>query len=367
MASLGSVIARRGLVLLFSYIIILILVAAIMEGSGFSQKIYEAEVQESVRADIQALIRAGRPISQTELESLRKNLTFYYKQLYGLIDEQGNPIPPYVRMWRLVFNSLMFNFGVSTKESVAQLVNRLPPIPVMDVIAIVLPRTIVMVTVAEIIMIVIALLIAPKMAYHHGSFLDRLLISYFALFNAIPYWWLGMLFIFIFSYQLRLYPPSLRGVMSYINNFWQNPLGNFVSIVYLASLPIITIVIAGLGGWLYSFRAMTLRIVREDFVNVAKAKGLPEDYILRRYVLRVSLPPVITSVILSLATSLGGFIITESVFDWPGMGTLYYVAITTGDTNTVMGLFVLTVGVYIVARFLLEIIYVALDPRVRAR
>jgi peptide/nickel transport system permease protein len=367
MSGLGRVIARRGLLLLLSYIAILILVAAVMEGSGYSQRIYEAIVRESVQGDIQALLRGGRTLSPTELEVIRKNLTLYYQQMYGLVDEKGNPIPPYVRMWKLVLNSLILNFGTSTKDSVAQLANRLPPIPVIDVIAVVLPRTIIMVTVAEAIMAAAALLVAPKMAYRHGSLLDKLLISYFAVFNAVPYWWLGMLFILLFSFRLGLYPPSLRVVMTYINNFWQDPLGNFINIAYLASLPIATIVIAGLGGWLYSFRAMTLRVVREDFVFVAKAKGLPEDYILRRYVLRVSLPPVITSVILALAASLGGFIITESVFDWPGMGTLYYVAITTGDSNTIMGLFVLTVGVYIIARFLLEIIYVALDPRVRVR
>jgi peptide/nickel transport system permease protein len=131
--------------------------------------------------------------------------------------------------------------------------------------------------------------------------------------------------------------------------------------------PILTIVIAGLGGWLYGIRAMVLRVIREDFVTVAKAKGLPEKEITSKYVLRVALPPVITSVILTLAGSLGGFIITESIFDWPGMGTLYYLAITSGDTNTVMGLFVITVGVYVLARFILELIYIVLDPRIRVR
>ncbi|MEM4434346.1 MAG: ABC transporter permease subunit, partial [Thermosphaera sp.] len=93
----------------------------------------------------------------------------------------------------------------------------------------------------------------------------------------------------------------------------------------------------------------------------------PERDIARKYILRVAISPVLTSVILSLAYSLGGYIITESVFDWPGMGSLYYAALTTGDTPTVIGLFVVTVGVYVIARFILEILYIVLDPRVRAR
>ncbi|MEM1634577.1 MAG: ABC transporter permease [Thermosphaera sp.] len=367
MPGAGYVIARRGLILLFSYVMIIIIVAAVMEATGYTQRIYESIVRESVQAEIQALVRAGRQLSPTELEQLRKDLEVYYSKMYGLIDEDGNPIPPYVRMWILVKNALTFNLGRATKESVAQLASRLPPVPVNELIAIVLPRTVVMITVAYIIMAAIALSLAPRIAYRHGGLLDRAIISYFAIFNAIPLWWLAMVLILVLGYQLRIFPTNMRPISTYMMTFWNDPVNNFVQIVYYAALPIITIVIAGLGGWLYSVRAMVLRIVREDYVVVAKAKGLPERDIARKYILRVAISPVLTSVILSLAYSLGGYIITESIFDWPGMGSLYYAALTTGDTPTVIGLFVVTVGVYVIARFILEILYIVLDPRVRAR
>jgi len=367
MPGLGYVILRRGLMLLTAYLLIIVLAAAIMEYTGFTQKLYESLVREAVQGDIQAILRSGQSFTPTQLEELRKELTLYYSKMYGLVDMQGNPIPPYMRMWRLIIDSLVLNFGYSTRESIAQLANRLPPIQVIDLIATVLPRTIIMVTIAEIIIVLIALKLGPRIAYHHGSLADKLVISYFSLFNAIPLWWFAMVMIYLFAYQLRVFPPNLRGVLVFLNNFWENPLFNFIQIAYYASLPIITIVIASLGGWLYGIRAMVLRVTREDFVMVAKAKGLPEKEIMSKYILRVSLPPVVTSVILTLAGSLGGFIITESVFDWPGMGTLYYLAITNGDTNTVIGLFVITVSVYILARFILEIIYVIIDPRVRVR
>jgi peptide/nickel transport system permease protein len=369
MPSAARAVIRRGLMLLIAYLATIVLVAAVMEGTGYAQKLYEAIVRESVSAEIQAIARAraGQTLSPTELEELRSKLTFYYSVMYGLIDEQGNPIPPYLRMWNLVKNSLILNFGYTTKDSVAQLANRLPPVPVIELIASVLPRTIIMITIADLITVAIALKLGPRVAYRHGSLIDKAVIFYFALFNAIPLWWFAMLLIALFAFQLRIFPPSLRGVLVCINNFWNNPVNNFLNIVYYATLPILTIVIAGLGGWLYGIRAMVLRVIREDFVTVAKAKGLPEKEITSKYVLRVALPPVITSVILTLAGSLGGFIITESIFDWPGMGTLYYLAITSGDTNTVMGLFVITVGVYVLARFILELIYIVLDPRIRVR
>ena len=125
------------------------------------------------------------------------------------------------------------------------------------------------------------------------------------------------------------------------------------------------VVVSFLGGWFYSVRAVAIRVVSEDYVVVAKAKGLPERMVTRRYVLRVIAGTVMTFLILGLAGSIGGFIITESIFDWPGMGTLYYIAIRTGDGPTILGLIYITTLVYIIGRFILEVLYVVLDPRVR--
>ncbi|MEM4486863.1 MAG: ABC transporter permease, partial [Zestosphaera sp.] len=119
------------------------------------------------------------------------------------------------------------------------------------------------------------------------------------------------------------------------------------------------------GPWIYSIRAMLIKIVKEDFVTAAVARGLPEKQVLRRYIIRPSISPILTNVLLGLAGTLGGYIITESVFDWPGMGTLYYAAITGGDAPTILALTYVFTLVYVVARFILEILYVALDPRVR--
>lgn len=366
MARPEVVILRRGVILAISYIIIVILIAAILEGSGYSMRIYEAMVREAVNAEIMALRRGGN-VSPTFIEEYKKNMTIYYMRVYGLVDDKGNIIPPYVRMWTLVWRALRLDLGKTTSYSVAELVPTVPPVDVFHVIATILPRTIIVVTVGEIIAALIAVKFGPRIAYKHGSFTDKLIVTYAAIMNAVPLWWLAMIFLYVFAYQLKLFPRSMRGVAVAFYYFWRDPLGNFISILYHITLPLIVFLIAILGGWLYSFRAMLLRIVREDFVMAAKARGLPEALITKKYILKPSLPPVLTTIILALAGSLGGFIITESVFDWPGMGTLYYSAIESGDSVMIMALFIVYVLVYLAARFILEILYIIVDPRVRVR
>ncbi len=273
--------------------------------------------------------------------------------------------PWYVRVIPLVINTLTGNLGDTNNPTVTDVAGMQSPAPVSAVILACLPRTVIMLTIAEIICMAIALPLAPKIAYHYGTKIDRLVVSYAALFNAIPVWWLGLVFIFIFSYQLHIFPATSRPIIKFINTFMSNPIGNLLGIAHYVTLPIITIVITFLGGWFYSVRAVVLRIIREDFVTVAKAKGLPESMIVRKYIVRVAAPPIVTYVILALAGSLSGMIITESIFDYPGMGTLYYAAIQAGDVPTILGLTYVLTGVYIAARFFLEVLYILLDPRVR--
>ncbi len=98
---------------------------------------------------------------------------------------------------------------------------------------------------------------------------------------------------------------------------------------------------------------------------MARAKGLPESVIERRHILRVAAPPIVTSLMLGLAASLGGAILVETVFNWPGMGRLYYDAILAADETVIVALTFIFTLIYIIARFILEILYLVLDPRIR--
>ncbi len=320
--------------------------------------IYPANVTVSKPVD-EVAIRIPPPQNCIMISQLISQYRAKLEELYGLNK------PWYDRVLPLVWRTLTFNLGETKQPTVTGVAGLPAPAPVSAVILACLPRTIVMLTIAEIICFAIAIPLAPKIAYHYGTLLDRLVVSYAALFNAIPVWWLGMVFILLFAYMIPIFPPQAMPIIDHINHFFQNPPYHLAMIIYYAALPIITIVITFLGSWLYSVRAVVLRIVREDYVMVAKAKGLPERDIIKKYIVRVAAPPIVTYVILALAGSLGGMIITESVFNYPGMGSLYYAAIQAGDVPTILGLTYVLTLVYIIARFVLEVLYIYLDPRVR--
>ena len=111
---------------------------------------------------------------------------------------------------------------------------------------------------------------------------------------------------------------------------------------------------------------MTMSVAQEDHVQAARAKGMPEGTVLRRHILRVAAPPIVTGLILGLAGSLGGSILVETIFNWQGMGRLYFEAVAgTPDEALIVALTFVFTLLYVGARFVLEVLYVLLDPRVR--
>ncbi|MET1128383.1 MAG: ABC transporter permease [Thermoproteota archaeon] len=352
-----SVLARRAIMLGLALVVVMLLTAVILGASGYDEKVLKAIVTTELQAYIQQLRQQNIPSEKiSELVQQRKALL---EEIYGLNKQW------YERVLPLAVRALILDLGYVKSTEVANIVGAQPPLKVRDAVLIVLPRTVIMLTVAELIVAVIALRLAPLIAYRRGSLLDKAAITYAAVMNALPIWWLALIAIFLLGYYAKIAPTNYRAVISYINNFWDQFPSSLVGILYYAWLPILVVVIGILGGWLYGVRAIAIRVVSEDFVTVARAKGVPENIVVRKYILRVIAGPVATIVILGLAGSIGGFIITESVFDWPGMGSLYYAAITTADAPTILGLVYLTTVVYVVARFILEVLYVVLDPRVR--
>jgi peptide/nickel transport system permease protein len=352
-----GILVRRAILLSIALVLIMILTAVIIGATGYDKTVLKAIVETELQAYRQQLVQ--QHITGANLTKLIEQRRQQLIELYGLNKPWTHRVIP------LALRSLILDLGYVKSEEVANIVGEQLPLSVKDAILTVLPRTVVMITVAYIICAVIALWLAPMIAYKRGSLLDKTAIGYAALMNALPVWWLGILFIIVFGYYLKIAPTDYRGVIEYINNFTKEPLTALKGILYYSWLPIFTVVIATLGSWLYSVRAIAIRVVGEDYVAVARAKGLPERLVVRRYVLRVIAGPVATIVILSLAASLGGYIITESVFDWPGMGSLYWAAISSGDAPTIIGLVYMTTAVYVIARFILEVLYVVLDPRVR--
>ena len=232
---------------------------------------------------------------------------------------------------------------------------------VSDIVLERLPNTVLLITSATIITSIIGLYVGVKIATQVGSRLERSVSYFSAISYALPALWLVIIFIILFSFQLRILPSS--GMYSVPPP--TEPLALFLDKLVHAILPVFTLVIVSVGSWSYAVRTMVLNISQEDFVNVARAKGLPENLVMRRHIIRVAAPPIVTSLILGLTGSLGGAIITEAVFDWPGMGRLYFEAINVMDLPVIIGsTYILTV-LFLISIFIADLLYGYFDPRVR--
>ena len=209
---------------------------------------------------------------------------------------------------------------------------------------------------------VIGLAAGVKMATRAGSRTDRVVSFASAVSFALPAWWTGILLILVFSFQFNVFPS---GGM-YSTPPPEGGIARFFDLMKHALLPIITLVLVSVGPYLYSVRTMTLNVAQEDHVMVARAKGVPEGAVMRRHILRVAAPPIVTGLIFSFIGSLGGSILVETVFNWQGMGRLIFDAFAgTPDESVIVALTFIYTLMYVAGRFILEVLYLLLDPRVR--
>lgn len=346
--ALATTLAIRALTLFAVLLIVLLLVAVVLGATGFSDRMLNAIINEELRGLRQSLAQTIRDPDRLEqvLHTRRQQLISYYH-----LDK-----PWYFRLPDTIKRVLTLNLGEARtlrsfkgSNKVAQIVKER------------LPYTILLVTTALIITAILGLLIGVKLATQVGSKLDRG-VSFFTAFSyALPAWWAGIFLILLFSFKFNLFPsgglyslpPPSGGINRLLDLLWH------------AILPIFTLVLVSLGPWIYVTRTIVLNTAQESFVTVARAKGLPEAKVRNRYILRVAAPPIATNLMLALAGSLGGAILTETVFNWPGMGRLYYDAIMSADEPVIIALTFMYTLIYIAVRFILEVLYIVLDPRIR--
>jgi peptide/nickel transport system permease protein len=307
-----------------------------------------AIVNEQVRELRQSLSQTIR--DPDELERVILTEREQLEEFYGLNRPWFSRLPDMV--WRV------FSFDLGSARSMKSFAGSAK---VADIVFERLPNTIILVTSALGISAIIGLFIGVKLATRVGSRLDRGMSYISAASYALPSWWVGILLILVLSFQLNIFP--FGGIISAPEP--SDPIQKVLDVVWHATLPVITLVLASVGSWTYVVRTMVLNTAQEDFVSVARAKGLPENIVMRRHIIRVAAPPIVTNLVFGLAASLGGSIIIETVFNWPGMGRLYYDAIFALDENVVVALTFMFTLLYVSARFILEILYVFLDPRVR--
>jgi len=341
-----------------------------------SALIFNVAIERQIVVDIDEQIRAwlrtpeAARMSQEERENYIKVWREEEYKKYGL-DQ-----PAWIRVFYRTAEILTFQFGeASTMKSPTG------SSEVLQIILEALPRTILLFTTATIIEIFLGLYLGFKAAQGVGGVLDRT-ISIFSMFsNSLPMWWFGMLMILVFSYQFNLFPSSgmfsvpsvekitwvisIPYILPPVEIVFTMPLASIIDLLWHMALPLATVVFVSFGAWTYITRNIVVGTLQEDFVLAARAKGLSERKILYGHVLRTASPPIVTMSVLSLLSSLGGAIITESVFTWPGMGRLYWIALQQGDLRVLLGLTFVTTFVFVIAMVLVDMIYGFLDPRVK--
>ena len=237
---------------------------------------------------------------------------------------------------------------------------------VWDIIATYAPNSIVLLGVSTVLSIILGALLGVWSAAKRGKFVDvgSLSVAIFA--YSVPVFWIGLIVIYFLCVKNQWFPLSL-GIATLGPGNTPLPVGSLAYItayLWAATLPILILTFISYGGFQLIMRNTLYDVLTEDYITMARAKGLPENKVLFKHAFRNALLPLITSVALAFGFILSGAIITETIFNFTGLGwaTLNYVYAL--DYPVLQGLFFLIAIMVVVANFLADITYGLLDPRV---
>lgn len=246
--------------------------------------------------------------------------------------------------------------------------------PVKEVISQRLPATLILMTTAYLLQEVIALPAGLLAALRRYSFFDQFVTFFSYVGYSMPTFWLGLMLLLLFAVQFPLFPVSgivdLRTTgapfLTADYNMWfgQHPLQGLLDIAHHVVLPATTIAVVGIAGDSRFMRASMLDAIHQDYIRTARAKGLPERVVVMKHALRNALLPVVTQIALTLPTLFSGAVVTESIFSWPGMGQLFFQALTAYDYPLLMGIMVVAAGLVVLFNFVADIAYAWIDPRI---
>ncbi|MFT2816856.1 ABC transporter permease [Leifsonia sp. A12D58] len=263
---------------------------------------------------------------------------------------QGNVFEQYFAYLHQV---LTLDFGVSYTFY---------PQSVSELIAQAFPYTLVLVGTVTVVAFIVGTLIGVLAAWKRNTWMDSLptLVGSFA--STFPYFWTALLLLFFFGYVMRVFPtsgaygptasPEMTGAF-------------FVDVLYHALLPALTILITSLGGWILGMRNAMINTLGDDYVTFAEANGLKGGTVAVRYAARNAILPNLTGFGLALGGVVGGSVLVEQVFGYPGIGYLLFNAVIGQDYPLMQALFLMITVSVLIANFLVDILYGVLDPRTR--
>jgi len=275
------------------------------------------------------------------------------KLIERLNKEYGLDQPTHVQYWRWLNRIAFLDFGRSFQPDSK---------PVMTKIGERLPITLLLNLVQMFVIVALAIPIGVTSATRQYSLFDKVTTVFVFVGFATPDFWLALLLMILFGVQLDWLPISgLRSLNYEYMSFWQQQ-RDFLSHLVL---PVSVVVFTGLAGLSRYMRQSMLEVIRQDYVQTARAKGLPEPVVIGKHALRNALLPVVTILGLSLPSLIGGSVIIESIFAIPGMGQLMVQSVFSRDYPVIMGNLVIVATLTLLANLLADIAYGLVDPRIR--
>lgn len=238
------------------------------------------------------------------------------------------------------------------------------PTRVSTVIGQSLPWTVALVGVATIITFLLGILLGTFAGWRRGTWIDSLIPATTVL-QSIPYFWLALVLLLVFSSHLHWFPISGGYDVNNWDPAWD--LGFIQNAAYYAVLPAATIVISGIGGWILGMRNMMVSTLSEDYVLTAEAKGLHPMRIMTTYAARNAVLPSVAGFAISLGFVVSGSIVMEQVFSYPGIGYTLLQAVQNNDYALMQGIFLVITLAVLGANLVVDLLYGFIDPRTRKR
>ncbi len=244
--------------------------------------------------------------------------------------------------------------------------------PVSDLIMSRLPKTIELIGLSTLLSLLLGIPLGIYSAVKQYSRFDYIFTSLAFLGSAMPTFFFGILMILGFSILPKaaglpyLPPGSASAVREYVvpvlGAIQPGSVGD--RLLHLV-LPVTTLTIVSVASWSRFIRASMLEVLRQDYVRTARAKGLKEKLVILKHALRNALIPFVTIVVFSIPSLFGGAIITETIFSWPGMGRLYFLALGDSDFPVAMAILFITAVLTVFATLIRDLVYTVVDPRIR--
>lgn len=320
----------------------------IAQMGGYVDEIIKGQIRESISISVSQNPELKFLTAQERAELINERVRVEEERL-------GLDRPFIGRSFSFLGNALTLNLGRAqwlTSDSGSKLVR--------NIILERLPPTLLLMTTSNMLLFFISLFFALYLSRNYGNLIDKIVIGLSPTSSA-PAWFYGIFLLLLFAAVLGVLPFGGMVMAPPPDDTWQYAL----SVLRHMILPVSAWMISGFFASVYGWRTFFLIFSMEDYVELARAKGLSSREVERRYVLRPTLPNIITTFALMLISLWQGAIILETVFNWPGLGRLLYRAVGLYDSPVIIGSTVIYAYLLGITVFLLDFIYALVDPRVR--